>query len=355
MHESFKPRSRFGVIVLLFAFLAGDPAVKSRADSKRSDETAGPITKGQRVFSCGHSFHVFVPGMLKEMAKAAGIKDHVVVGLSAIGGSRVIQHWNVPDDKNEAKKALRGGNVDVLTLSPIHLPDEGIADFTKLAVEHNPNIRITVQEFWLPFDLYDTSFTKRPAKVDHNAPTADDLRKLHAPYFKSMDQHIAELNKKYGKTMLYVVPAGQAVIALREKIIAGEAPGLKAQADLFTDAIGHATPPLQALVAYCHFAVIYRRTPVGLPLPAVMAKANNPNWDAKRNRLLQELAWDAVTKHPLSGVKKAEDKSRATNPPGVGRRRGTTVRKLLGAGRGLSRPGSPHFADDAEALAIGAM
>ena len=62
-------------------------------------------------------------------------------------------------------------------------------------------------------------------------------------------------------------------------------------------------PPLQALVAYCHFAVIYRRSPVGLPMPAVLARANNPNWDEKLTRLLQELAWDAVTHHPLSGVK----------------------------------------------------
>jgi len=48
--------------------------------------------------------------------------------------------------------------------------------------------------------------------------------------------------------------------------------------------------------------VIHRRSPAGLPLPAVLAKANNPNWDDKLNRLLQELAWDAVTHHPLSGV-----------------------------------------------------
>jgi 6-phosphogluconolactonase len=113
---------------------------------------------------------------------------------------------------------------------------------------------------------------------------------------------------------LYVVPVGQAVIALREKIIAGQAPGLKQQEDLFTDPLGHAKPPLQALVAYCHFAVIYQRSPVGLPMPAIMSNANNPNWDAKLNLLLQELAWDAVTQHPLSGVKKDASPS-ATDAP----------------------------------------
>jgi hypothetical protein len=155
----------------------------------------------------------------------------------------------------------------------------------------------------MPFEIYDTAFKQRPAKVDHNTPTGPELRKLHEAYFRDMDDHVRNLNKKFGKEAVFVVPVGQAVIALREKIIAGQAPGLKMQEDLFTDAIGHAKPPLQVLVAYCHYAVIYRRSPVGLPLPAILAKAGDRDENDKLNRLLQELAWDAVTRHPLSGVK----------------------------------------------------
>ena len=295
--------------VLVLTLLMRNPLAVAQGDVEEQKGEA--VASGQRVFSAGHSFHVFVPRILNDMAKTADIEDHVFVGLSAIGGSRVIQHWNVADEKNKAKQALRTGKVDVLTLSPIHLPDQGIANFTKLAVEHNPRVRVTVQEFWLPFDIYDTTFKRRPRKVDHNAPTADQLRALHAPYFKSMDEHVKTLNKEFSKPVLYVVPAGQAVIALREKIIAGQAPGLKQQEDLFTDAIGHAKPPLRALVAYCHFAVIYKRSPVGLPVPAVLGKTNPPEAIAKLNRLLQQLAWDAVTQHPLSGVKSTLPKQKA--------------------------------------------
>ncbi len=263
-------------------------------------EPASP--KGQRVFSCGHSFHVFVPPILSNVAKMAGVKDHEQVGLSAIGGSRVIQHWNVPDARNGAKEALRAGKVEVLTLSPIHLPDEGIEKFATLALKHNPNVRVTVQEFWLPFDIYDPTFKKRLV-VDHNAPTGAELHKMHEPYFQGMDDHVRALNKKFGKEVMFVVPVGQAVIALREKIIAGQASGINTQEDLFTDSIGHARPPLRALVAYCHFSVIYGRSPVGLPQPAILARAGNTNENGKLNRLLQELAWDAATHHPLSGVK----------------------------------------------------
>jgi hypothetical protein len=263
-----------------------------------------PTPKGQRVFSAGHSFHMFVPGILKELATAAEIKDHAQVGTQGIGGSRVIQHWNLADDKNKVKPALKEGKIDVLTLSPIFHPDEGIDHLTKLALEHNPNVRVLVQAFWLPFDVYDVNYQKkRPAKVDRNVRTAEEMRKIHTEYFKTVDDQVTALNKQHGKPVVFVVPAGQAAILLREKIIAGKAPGLKVQNDLFTDEIGHPRPPLQALTAYCHFAVIYKRSPVGLPVPAVLKNAKNPDWDDKLNRLLQELAWEAVTAHPLSGVK----------------------------------------------------
>ena len=48
---------------------------------------------------------------------------------------------------------------------------------------------------------------KRPAKVDHNAITIEELRKRHAVYFQEMNEHIRDLNKKQGKTVLYIVPA----------------------------------------------------------------------------------------------------------------------------------------------------
>ena len=264
------------------------------------EKPAATPPKGQRILSAGHSFHVFMPAILKDIAQAADIKDHVQVELQSIGGSRVIQHWDLADEKNKAKTALKSGKVDVLTLSPIYLPDDGIANFAALALEHNPDVRVTIQEFWLPYDTYDLS-RKKVEPLDRNAFSGEELRKRHEPYFKSMDEHVRELNQKYPKPVLAVVPVGQAVIALREKIIAGQAPGLQTQAELFTDGIGHVRAPVQALTAYCHFAVIYRKSPVGLPLPAVLAKAKLPEED-KLNRLLQELAWEAVVGHPLSGV-----------------------------------------------------
>jgi len=285
-------------LVGVVSFLPLSASSQTNDNGVKSEKYTEPITRGQRVFTCGHSFHVWVAEILYEMANAAGTPDHQVSGTSPIGGSRVIQPWDVPEEKNEAKKALRAGTVDVLTLSPIWLPDEGIEKLAKLAVEHNPNVRVTVQEYWLPNDEYVPVYPLQTKKVvDHNAATTAELRKCHALYFRDMDECVRDLNKQLGRDAVLVVPVGQAVLALREKIIAGRAPGLKAQAELFTDSWGHPRPPIMALAGYCHFAVIYRRSPVGLPVPSVIA-----NWGEPLNRLLQELAWDAVIHHPLSGV-----------------------------------------------------
>ena len=244
--------------------------------------------------------------ILKDIANSAGISDQKNLGLSSIGGSRVIQHWNVPDANNQAKEALRTGQVDVLTLAPIFMPDDGIEKFAALALEQNPNIRITVQEIWLWRDTYEPiDQIWNPKAFDYNAITGAELRQRHAPLFKSIDNYVAELNRKFGKQVLFIVPAGQAVIALRERIIAGKAGGLKTQSELFTDRVGHPAKPLQVLVAYCHYAVIYRRSPVGLPTPEILAKDQKPEWGAETVRVLQEVAWEAVTQHPQSGVRDA--------------------------------------------------
>src|SRR6185436_16675650 len=102
---------------LASALLASLPAAAAKTQE----------VQGQRVFVCGHSFHMPVAGMLPEIEKLAGIRDQQPVGQQRMSGSTVSQHWNLADDQNPLKKALRAGEVDVLTLSPTaQLPDEGI-------------------------------------------------------------------------------------------------------------------------------------------------------------------------------------------------------------------------------------
>jgi hypothetical protein len=256
--------------------------------------------RGLKVLTAGHSFHVWMPPLVAEMAKAAGIQGHEQLAISSIGGSKVIQHWDLPAEKNKAKPVLEAGKADLFTMAPTFLPDPGIENFTKLGLEHNPKLRLTLQQNWVPFEDPVIWLSKnKPKSIDRDGITLAQLRAKHDPYFKMIEDHVKELNARIPEAKIVIVPSGEAVMALRDKVIKGEAPGIRTQNELFTDALGHPGAQIRVLSAYCHYSVIYRRSPVGLPVVSQLTKLPEAE---KLNRLLQEIAWKAVTGHPMSGV-----------------------------------------------------
>jgi hypothetical protein len=255
---------------------------------------------GLKVLTAGHSFHVWMPPLVAEMAKAAGIQGHEQLAISSIGGSKVIQHWDLPAEKNKAKPVLEAGKADLFTMAPTFLPDPGIENFTKLGLEHNPKLRLTLQQNWVPFEDPVIWLSKsKPKSIDRDGVTLAQLRAKHDPYFKMIEDHVKELNARIPGAKIVIVPSGEAVMALRDKVIKGEAPGIRTQNELFTDALGHPGAQIRVLSAYCHYSVIYRRSPVCLPVVSQLTKLPEAE---KLNRLLQEIAWKAVTGHPMSGV-----------------------------------------------------
>jgi hypothetical protein len=99
---------------------------------------------------------MFVPGRIAQMTKAAGVKEYQLAGTQGLGGSRVQQHWDLPAEKNQAKKILEKGGADVFTMAPnVKMPDEGIDRFAELGLKHNPKLRLLVQESWVPGDFLD--------------------------------------------------------------------------------------------------------------------------------------------------------------------------------------------------------
>jgi hypothetical protein len=270
-----------------------------------------PKPAGQRIFAAGHSLYWYVPAILRELASAAGIEGHTLVGEQRLGVSRTIQHWN-QGSGSPARQALEKGEVDVLTMSPIAFPDEGIDNFVKLGLEHNPKMRFLVQLSWGGPDVDNQSFNMSAlmGPAPNREKTPEQLKTLNEPNIKAGEEQAKKINEQYGRQVVFLVPTSAAHVALRTMVYNKEIPGLTRQAELFADTIGHPTPPVEALNAYLHFAVIYGCSPVGLPIPNVLKNARRPEWnDEKFNRTLQELAWKTVIDYPPSGVKApAEEK-----------------------------------------------
>ncbi len=263
---------------------------------------AAEAPKGERVLVTAHSFHIFVAPRLATLAKAAGIEGHQLVAAQMIGGSKVIQHWNLTDDKQKAKPALSESKVDVMTMSPhVWLPDEGINHFVELGAKANPKLRFLVQHSWTPWDGWEGN-DKVAKNEDRDARALDQVRAANLKWRTTLEAQISALNIKLGRDAVSITPVGDAVMKLRELIAAGKAPGLTKQTDLFTDQIGHGKEPILALAAYCNFACIYKVSPVGL-------KDSNANLDKlspELRPLLQKIAWDTVTSYAKSGVKSAK-------------------------------------------------
>ncbi|HEY1375570.1 MAG TPA: hypothetical protein VGF55_02190 [Gemmataceae bacterium] len=263
-----------------------------------------PAPAGVRVFVCGHSFHMPIREPLGQMARAAGITGHKLAGFQGIGGSTVSKHWDVPDPDNKVRNAIKARQVDVLTLAPNQLlPDPAIDKFTDLLLEYNPAGRVTVQASWIPRDGQRGAF----ANAQRDAADLAAVRKAQAPFTDKVRAQVEAINARYAdklkRPVVFMVPVGEAVVRLRERVAKGEVPGIARQSELFRDDLGHGKAPLYTLVAYCHFAVIYDRSPVGLAVPEFLANAGLGENAAKVNRVLQEVAWAAVTAEPASGVK----------------------------------------------------
>jgi hypothetical protein len=281
---------------------ARDKFMAKTGGSKSSSKPASfaPGAEGTKVFVCAHSYMIYTADWLPQIANAAGV-SHLKAGQQMIGGSRVLQHWDLPDEQNQAKKALKEGIVDVLTLSPhLIMPDKGIENFTKLGLEKNPKLRVLVQASWVPKDGSLGTFTN----AMRDTVTADEVRQMrdvhHNGWLKQLETQVAALNASIGKECVCILPVSAAVYALREHIAEGKAPGLTKQSEMFRDDHGHRSDLMAILVSYCHFAAIYQRTPIGLPVPA---KLKDRSQAEELNKLLQKIAWDAVTSHPMSGVK----------------------------------------------------
>jgi hypothetical protein len=257
-----------------------------------------------------------MPPVLAQQAGAHGIKDHTIVGHQRIGISRTMQHWNLAEAKNEAKKALKEGKVDVFVTSCLVHPDEGISNFVKLGLEHNPSMKFLMQISWPGLGYTDNEqfntkgkgggFGKKGAmfRTPADNKTPEELAKINAIDIKNAEEQAKKLNQEFGKgkTIVFLVPTAQAHNALRTLIFKKEMPGMTDQQEVFKDPIGHPTAPVIALNAYLHFAVLYKQSPIGLPMPGILKNAKRPEWDEKMNRKLQELAWELVTNYAPSGV-----------------------------------------------------
>ena len=287
----------------------GEPELAALYAARRTPPE-GPLS----VYHLGHSLvGRDMPAMLGQLAGPGHVHR------SQLGwGTSLKEHWE-PDEQiagfaqendhpnhRPAEEALASGEYDAVVLTEMVEIRDSIryhdsATYLRLwigrARQGNPRAAVFLYETWHwlghPYGWLE--------RID------DDLGKhwigrVLSPALAAMPE--AE------RAPVYLIPGGQVMAALARRIEGEDGlPGLSARTDLFRinedgsqDQI-HFNDHGAYLVALTHYAVLYGRSPVGLPHELRRADGTPMTpLSEEAARLMQETVWSVVTAMPMTGV-----------------------------------------------------
>ncbi len=271
-----------------------------------------PPDKPLRVFHIGHSLvNRNMPFMLEQLAGAG--HDH----RSQLGWGATLQsHWepdvpingfkqeNAHPRYQDAHEAVRSGRFDAVVLTEMVEIRDAIKYFdspkylrlwAREARTNRPDTRVYLYETW------------------HQLNDAEGwLERVDKDLGRYWEGELLAKGLVHGDTggPVYVIPAGQVMARFVRRLEqAPGLPGLSSRSDLFvrnpdgTQDNIHLNDIGNYLVALTHYAVLYHRSPVGLPFRLKRADGTDADApDEATARAMQEVVWDVVTKYPKTGV-----------------------------------------------------
>lgn len=311
---------RFGLMLLVAVALVGallwwlwrkprvptDSAVQA-AYAQNVPAATSPLM----VYHLGHSLvGRDMPAMLAQLAGQSHEYN------SQLGwGTSMREHWepsvtiNGFDRENaharyrDARDAVASGDYDAVILTEMvelkdairyHDSPTYFAKWANLARQANPDTRVYLYETWHSLD--------DPAgwlqRIDGDLGALWENRLL-----------LPDLAQSPARPA-YVIPAGQVLAQFTRKVeAAGGIGGIAGREDLFgktedglQDMI-HLSDLGTYLVALTHYAVLYGKSPVGLPHALMRADgtpADAPS--AQAAHAMQQTVWDVVTGYPKTGI-----------------------------------------------------
>ena len=259
------------------------------------------------VYHLGHSLvGRDMPAMLEQLAPG---QTHA----SQLGwGASLRNHWtgdiagfdaeNAHPQFEPAEQALTSGRFDTVILTEMveiqdaiahHDSAQYLAKWTKRIRQANPDTRVYLYETWHP--------------LDDPAGWLTRLDRDLGLFWE--DELLRPAMAEKGVGTIYVIPGGQVMAAFVREIDAGNVPGMTRRDTLFgRNADGsqdqiHFNDLGAYLMALTHYAVLYEKSPVGLPF--ALLRANGSPADAPSPEVahkMQEVVWKVVTGYRPTGV-----------------------------------------------------
>ncbi len=310
---AFTRRAALAVLGITGAFGAYFFAQRQHGINAAETLYARPLPKpegGQNVFHLGHSLvGRDMPAMVAQLA-GEGHGYHSQLGW----GTSLKEHWepdlpvNGFEQENDhphfrpAKEALGSGEYDAVVLTEMveiadairyHDSADYLARWAGLAWDANPDVRIYLYETWHHTDD-DKGWLKR---IDH------DLQ----AFWQDKVKYPALAN---GRAPIHLIPAGQVKAAFVRAVLERGGVGEISSVDDLMGLREDGSPDTihfndlgAYLVALTHYAVLYHRTPVGLPYALMRADGTPAVAPSPEVALLmQGIVWDVIARHPETGV-----------------------------------------------------
>ncbi|MTH76396.1 hypothetical protein [Paracoccus aestuariivivens] len=304
---------RIGLIVLAVAIVLGGvwrltPQEIVMPDHDNGEDVRPLYAKGrvlpqgpEQVYHLGHSLvERDMPAMLVQLAGhdyalqlgwGTALREHFQ-GREAING---FAQENATPKYRDAHEALKSGEYGAFVMTEMVSVRDAIlykdsktyvGKWAAEAVQGNPDIDIFLYETW----------------HDLKAPDHDWLNRLPDDLDGLWTQLLWPAARAAGRPV-WLIPAGQVLFALVTEAETGSGIAeLRRREDLFRDDI-HMNDLGNYLIALTHYAVIYGKTPVGLPHELKLGNgepAQAPSPELARR--MQEVVWQVVTSQPLTGV-----------------------------------------------------
>lgn len=263
-----------------------------------------------RVYHLGHSLvGRDMPAMLAQLAGpghgyesqlgwGTSLREHWEPGLTIRGFDAENDHPNF----RPAREAVGSGDYDAVIFTEMveirdairyHASAAYLARWAALAARARGDVRVYLLETWHKLD-----------------DPEGWLNRIDRDLGRYWLRRIALPAQRKAGVPIHLVPAGQVLARLTRRIEAvGGVAGLPDRTALFARRPDGSTDPIHLgdlgnyLLALTHYAVLYQRSPVGLPRRLARADgtpATPPSPQAAR--IMQETVWEVVSSMPETGV-----------------------------------------------------
>ena len=169
-------------------------------------------------------------------------------------------------------------------------------------LQYNPEMKFFLSDAWPQLQQLD----EIPDSED--VFTAELFDRLGAEKRSLYSEPVETLRKAY-PNKVFIMPTSDAMTLAAKRHLRGELPGIeginriigKKERSLWKDQLGHLGPGFDRLEGYVFYATLYGRSPELIEGDIDFGgPADFPS--QKLDRIFREIAWQAVTSHPLSGV-----------------------------------------------------